>query len=161
MRYTRLGLLFILLGMASACRQKPAAAASDPLAKAYGAEQDWNDPQRMIPLDYQEAQGKRIFYDKCVWCHADSTPAGPSNRSNVTPTPALANDGAVLNPLSDRYLQNIIALGGAAVGKSAMMPPWGKTLTEGEIRALIAFMRAISQPPYRPTAQPASQDSGK
>jgi hypothetical protein len=32
-----------------------------------------------------------------VWCHADSTPAGPSNRSNVTPNPALFNDGSLLS----------------------------------------------------------------
>ena len=91
-----LGLLFIFLGIAAGCRQKRAAASSDPLTRAYGAEQDWNDPQRMIPLDYQQEQGRRIFYDRCVWCHADATPAGPSNRSNVTPNPALANDGTVL-----------------------------------------------------------------
>ncbi len=131
------------------CVQKPSPAKPDPLLDAYGVQQDWNDPTRTIPLDYQQAQGKRLFYDYCVWCHADSTPAGPSNRSNLTPTPALINDGVVLNALSDQYLQNIIALGGSAQGKSAMMPPWGNTLSLEDIRALIRYIRAVAQPAYQ------------
>ncbi len=140
-----------------ACRKGPGVAETKPLARAYGTEPDWNDPQRLIPLNYQQAQGQRIFYQDCVWCHADSTPAGPSNRSNVNPTPALTNDGSVLNRLSDEYLQNIISLGGSAMGKSAMMPPWGKSLTQDDIRALIAFTRALAQPAYQPAARPESQ----
>ncbi len=150
-------LLAALLAAFSACFKEPAPAASGPLDRAYDQEQDWNDPQHVIPLDYQQAQGKQVFYSYCVWCHADSTPAGPSNRSNLNPTPALMNDGTTLNLLSDDYLQNIITLGGSAVAKSALMPPWGKTLSADQIRAVIAFMRVIAQPPYHPPAQPTSQ----
>jgi mono/diheme cytochrome c family protein len=115
---------------------------------SYGSEADWNNPDHIIPLDYDQAQGKRIFYQQCVWCHADTTPAGPSNRSNVTPTPPLMNDGAVLNGESDASLRKIIALGGSAVGRSAMMPPYGRSLTQDEIDDLIAYMRAIAVPEY-------------
>ncbi len=144
-----------------ACRQKPAATAADPLESAFGVESDWNNPQHLVPLNYLQTQGKRVFYVECVWCHADATPAGPSNRSNLNPNSSLANDGATLNSLSDDYLQNVITLGGSAMEKSAMMPPWGKTLTQGEIRAVIAYMRAIAQPPYHAPARSASQYSGK
>jgi mono/diheme cytochrome c family protein len=121
---------------------------------SYGSESDWSNPERIIPLDYDQAQGKRIFYQQCVWCHADTTPAGPSNRSNVTPAPPLMNDGAVLNGESDASLQKIIALGGSAVGKSAMMPPYGTSLTQDEINDLIAYMRVIAVPEYhRPSGK--------
>ena len=113
----------------------------------------------MILLNYQQAQGKRVFYAQCVWCHADSTPAGPSNRSNLTPMPALMNDGAALNGESDEYLQNITTFGGSALSKSAMMPPYGKTLTQEEIADVIAFARAIAQPAYQPPARPGSSYS--
>ncbi len=139
------------------CWRAPAPARTDPLLNAYGAQQDWNDPARKIPLDYEQAQGKRVFYQYCVWCHADSTPAGPSNRSNLTPAPALINDGTVMNPLSDTYLNDIIALGGSAVGKSAMMPPWGGTLPPEEVRSLIQYVRAVAQPPYQAPPMPESQ----
>jgi mono/diheme cytochrome c family protein len=140
-----------------ACREKAAIATTNPLLKAYDVEQDANDPQRVIPLNYQQAQGKRVFNSTCVWCHAEATPAGPSNRSNVTPTPPLFTDGETLNPLTDEFLQNTITLGGSAMGKSTMMPPWGQTLREDEIRSVIAYIRAVAQPPYEPAARPASQ----
>jgi mono/diheme cytochrome c family protein len=157
MRLPVLALLAVTVAGLAACGKKATAAASDPLKNAYDSEVDWNDPQRVIPLGYEAAQGKRIFYQQCVWCHADATPAGPSNRSNVTPTPPLLNDGNVLNGVSDEFLQNIITLGGSAMGKSAMMPPYGKTLSEQEIRAVIAFTRAIAVPAYQPPAQPGSK----
>jgi mono/diheme cytochrome c family protein len=136
--------LFALTG----CGRKPAPVKMDPLQNAYATETDWNDATRIIPLNYQQAEGKRIFYEQCVWCHADQTPAGPSNRSNVTPAPPLWDDGATLNSLSDAYLEEFTAKGGSAMGKSAMMPPYENTLTQAEIRALVAYARAIAVPPY-------------
>ncbi len=163
MKYPAIALIATVfaLGILQSCRPKPPAVAKDAVRETYGIEPDWNDPQHLIHLNYQQAQGKRVFYADCVWCHADSTPAGPSNRSNLNPTPALASDGTVLNALSDEFLQNIITLGGSAMGKSAMMPPWGATLTREEILALVSFIRAIAQPPYQAPARPGSQYSEK
>lgn len=159
--WTRILLLMMALVGVAGCRHPAESVKTDPLLKAYDTEVDWTDPQHVIPLNYQQAQGKRIFYQQCVWCHADSTPAGPSNRSNLTPVPPLLNDGVTLNSESDEFMQNIIALGGSAMGKSAMMPPSGKMLSEDEIRSTIAFTRAIAQPPYRPPARPGSPYSAK
>jgi mono/diheme cytochrome c family protein len=58
-------------------------------------------------------------------------------------------------------MQNIITLGGSALGKSAMMPPYGKMLSTEEIRSVIAFTRAVAQPPYQSPGRPASQYSAK
>jgi cytochrome c oxidase cbb3-type subunit III len=151
----------VLVAGLPACGRKTVAPKANPLAGAYDTEPDWNDPQKVIPLNYQQSQGKRLFYAYCVWCHADATPAGPSNRGNLTPAPALMNDGATLNDLSDEYMENMITLGGAAVGKSAMMPPWGHALSPDEIRAIMAFTRAIAQPPYQPPARPRPKYSVK
>jgi mono/diheme cytochrome c family protein len=153
--------VFLTFATMSGCRRPSVIQKPNPLDSAYGSEPDWNDPERLIPLDYQQVQGQRVFYSDCVWCHADATPAGPSNRANLTPSPALANDGTTLNGLGNDYLQNIITLGGSALSKSAMMPPWGRTLKQDDIRGVIAFMRAIAQPPYHPTARPKSQYSEK
>ncbi|HLY61055.1 MAG TPA: cytochrome c [Terriglobia bacterium] len=143
--------------ISSACRKQTEAVTLKPAQRAYDVEQDWNDSTRTIYLNHQQAQGKRVFYTNCVWCHADATPAGPSNRSNVNPQPPLFNDGATMNALSDEFMQNTITLGGNAMGKSAMMPPWGRTLSQDDIKAVIAFERAIAQPAYQPPARPAPQ----
>jgi len=153
--------LLMLAALVSACGKRGNATPADPLRNAFDTEPDWNDATKLIQLNYQQAQGKRIFYTQCVYCHADSTPAGPSNRSNLKPVPALMNDGTVLNAESDEYLQNIITLGGSAVSKSAMMPPYGQTLTKEEILDLIAYTRAIAQPPYQAPARQGSQINGR
>lgn len=126
---------------------------------SYGSEVDWNNPDHLIPLDYNQDQGKRVFYQQCVWCHADSTPAGPSNRSNVSPDPPLMNDGSILNKESDASLRNIIANGGGAVGKSAMMPPYGSTLSDEEINDVIAYIRVIAVPEYKASPAKSNADS--
>ena len=154
-------LTLVVIVFGGACNRKSNAVAMDPQRNAYDTEADWNDAQHIVLLNYQQAQGKRIFYAQCVWCHADSTPAGPSNRSNLKPMPALMNDGTVLNAESDEYLQNIITLGGSAVSKSAMMPPYGQALTQEEIRDVIAYTRAIAQPPYQPPARAGSKYTAK
>lgn len=143
------------------CRKTATLVKPDEAFGAYDTEADWNDSTKLTKLDYQESQGKRVFYQYCVWCHADASPAGPSNRSNVTPVPPLMNDGEKLNGESDEYMQNIITLGGSALGKSAMMPPYGKTLSTGEIQAVIAFTRAIAQPAYQKPGRPGSQYATK
>lgn len=153
-------LLMTLVGV-SGCRKHAEVAKADPLLAAYDTEADWTDAQKIIPLSYRQSQGKRIFYQQCVWCHADATPAGPSNRSNLTPVPPLLNDGATLNAESDEYMQNIITLGGTAMGKSAMMPPYGRMLSGEEIHSVIAFTRAIAQPQYQPPARAGSQYAAK
>src|SRR5215469_2833966 len=152
--------LLVLDGL-SGCRKPTPVAKADPLLEAYDSEPDWSDSTKLIPLGYRQAQGKRVFYQYCVWCHADATPAGPSNRSNLTPMAPLMNDGEKLNNESDEYIQNIVTLGGGALGKSAMMPPYGKTLSPNEISAVMAFTRAIAQPSYKKPGRPGSQYSAK
>jgi len=145
----------------SGCKKSATAVNPETAFGAYDAENDWNDAAKTITLGYQQSQGKRVFYQYCVWCHADATPAGPSNRNNVTPVPPLMNDGEKLNGESDEFMQNIITLGGSAMGKSAMMPPYGKTLSPGEIKAVISFARAIAQPAYQKPGRPGSQYTTK
>jgi mono/diheme cytochrome c family protein len=153
--------LLVTSAEVSGCRKHADTPTADPLLAAYDTEADWTEAQRVIPLSFQQAQGKRIFYQHCVWCHADATPSGPSNRSNLTPVPPLLNDGAMLNAESDEYMQTFVVLGGAAMGKSAMMPPYGRMLSAEEIRSVIAFTRAIAQPPYQPPARAGSRYSAK
>jgi mono/diheme cytochrome c family protein len=145
----------------SGCKKTAAVVNPEVAFGSYDTEPDWNDNTKLVKLDYLESQGKRVFYQYCVWCHADASPAGPSNRSNVSPMPPLMNDGEKLNGESDEYMQNIITLGGSALGKSAMMPPYGKTLSADEIKAAIAFTRAIAQPAYQKAGRPGSQYTTK
>ena len=59
-------------------------------------------------------------------------------------------EGNTLNKLSDSDLTAIIGHGGPALNRSALMPPYGTTLSKSEIQALIAYIRLVSDPPYQP-----------
>ena len=104
-----------------------------------------------IALGYQEMLGKQVSDIHCVRCHdSESTPQRVSNHDNLTAQAHAFTDGATLNAMSDADLAAIIGHGGAALGKSAEMPPYGNTLTKPEIDALIGLLRALADPPYRP-----------
>lgn len=111
---------------------------------------------REIALGYQEKVGKEVSEKYCLTCHdPESTAEHVSNFDNLTPpAPHLFSDGGVLNAMSDADLIKIIADGGPALGKSPQTPAYRHTLTPAEIRAVVAYMRAISDPPY---AAPASK----
>ena len=103
-----------------------------------------------IALGYEAMLGEQINRIHCVRCHdSESTPERVSNRDNLEAPPHAFTEGAVLNPMSDANLVALIAHGGVALNKSAGMPPYGDTLTKNEIDALVAYLRAVSDPPYR------------
>jgi mono/diheme cytochrome c family protein len=54
-----------------------------------------------------------------------------------------------MNKFSDKFLSDIIAKGGGAVGKSAMMPGWGGHLQDKQLRDIVAYVRSIADPPYK------------
>ncbi|HEV2202697.1 MAG TPA: c-type cytochrome [Bryobacteraceae bacterium] len=103
-----------------------------------------------IAFGYQAALGKQVSDIHCVRCHdSESTPERVSNHDNLDPPPHAFTDGAVLNAMSDANLLAIVGHGGPALGKSPQMPPYGNTLTAAEMDALVAYVRAIADPPYR------------
>ena len=107
---------------------------------------------REIALGYQEKVGKEVSDKYCVMCHdPESTPERVSNYDNLTPpVPHLFSDGNTLNAMNESDVQKIIVDGGPALGKSPQTPAYRNTLTLKEIKAVIAYMRAIADPPYSP-----------
>lgn len=104
-----------------------------------------------VALGYQAMLGQKINELHCVRCHdPESTPERVSNHDNLDAVPHAFTEGAVLNAMSDANLFAMIAHGGTALNKSAAMPPYGNTLTKTEIDALVGYLRAVSDPPYRP-----------
>ncbi len=104
-----------------------------------------------IALDYQQVLGRELNEKYCSRCHnSESTAEKVSNHDNLSVPPHSFSDGAAQNRFSRANLVAIIAHGGAALGKSAEMPPYSPTLSPTDIDALVAYIRAVSDPPYRP-----------
>lgn len=103
-----------------------------------------------IALGYQQTLGRRLNDQYCDRCHnPESTAERVSNYDNLEAKPHLFAEGDTLNKISDADLTAIITYGGPALNKSALMPAWGNTLSKSDIQALIAYIRAISDPPSR------------
>jgi mono/diheme cytochrome c family protein len=106
-------ILFVLLVAAGCSRaQPPAEESSDP-----GAAE-----QAHAPATPDVEKGKEIFAQRCVACHgATGAGDGPASASLV-PQPAKFTDPEWQNQVTDDYIEKIVKMGGAAVGKSPAMP---------------------------------------
>jgi mono/diheme cytochrome c family protein len=102
-------------------------------------------------LDYQQRVGAMLSDKYCSRCHdSESSPQRVSNYDNLEVKPHAFADGNTLNKMSDADLTSIVLHGGPALNRSALMPPYGNTLSATDIKALIAYVRAVSDPPYQP-----------
>ena len=102
-----------------------------------------------IALGYQQQVGYQLDDKYCGRCHnPESTPERVSNYDNLEVKPHAFTEGDTLNKMSDADLTAIISHGGPALNKSALMPPYGYTLSKTEVEALISYIRLISDPPY-------------
>lgn len=98
---------------------------------------------------YQEEVGYEVNGKYCSRCHdSESTTEQVSNYDNLAVKPHSFASGDVYNKLSESDLANIIAHGGPAMNRSALMPPYGWTLNKAETQAMIAYIRLVSDPPY-------------
>ena len=90
------------------------------------------------------------FY--CAQCHGldgkgEGVNAKPKTVGLELPdmsvTPRNHTSPEDMNELTDTVIEKAIKRGGAAVRKSTLMPPFGKTLTENEIKDLTAYLRKL------------------
>lgn len=102
-----------------------------------------------LPRDSADAavvRGSIVFRTYCVLCHgADGRGDGRAAKL-YTPRPA----NLTVSPFGDAYKEMIIRGGGASVGRSSFMPPWGGELSEEQIHDLVTFLREL-----RKTGKPA------
>jgi mono/diheme cytochrome c family protein len=106
-------------------------------------------PIEEIALGYQQTVGAQLNAQYCIRCHdPESSSLRVSNMDNLSVKPHAFTEGDTLNKMSDVDLIAIISHGGPALNKSAEMPPWGYTLSKGDIAALVSYIRAVADPPY-------------
>jgi mono/diheme cytochrome c family protein len=95
------------------------------------------------------AEGRKLYTSYCASCHGEKGKGDGAAAKSLPAKPADHTNGTVMNQHNDKYLTEIIAKGGSAVGKSSFMPPWGSALDEKQIRDLVAFIRTLAVPPYK------------
>jgi mono/diheme cytochrome c family protein len=134
-RHLRVAAAVVAFVTAAACRSHPVSQPSDPLLEALRAEESEAN------LTYVESQGKRLFAQYCATCHGDDGHGDGQNASNLNPAPpdlaASRRDPALV--------RRVIVEGSAAVGRSPLSPPWGRTLSHQEVDYLVAYCEAIAR----------------
>ena len=103
-----------------------------------------------------QAEGKKLYTNFCSACHGDTGKGDGPSGSALPARPADHTNGAVMNQLNDKFLVDMITKGGSAVGKSSFMPAWGSSFNDKQIRDMVAYIRGLAVPPYKPES-PASK----
>jgi mono/diheme cytochrome c family protein len=120
------------------CGRPAAPQSGNPLLDAIRAEE-----RGAGHLTYAESQGKALFSHYCSTCHGDEGRGDGQNASNLTPAPP---DLTVPKNVSDQALvRKVIAEGSAAIGRSPLSPPWGRSLTRQQIDYLVAYCQALGR----------------
>ena len=98
------------------------------------------------PLIAQAAdaeQGKKLYGQFCASCHGQSGKGDGAAAAALNPKPRDHTDRDYMSKMSDADMLKVIKNGGASVGKSPLMPPWGGSLKDDQIQDVIAYIRTL------------------
>jgi len=127
----------------------PAAAPAPPAAAPAPPPQSAaSPPSPRTPGSADASRGAAIYAQLCASCHGPKGAGdGPLAQALAT-KPAHHSDGAYMNALTNDHLFQVVKFGGASVGKSPLMAPWGGTLSDAQIWDVVAYVRTLAVPPY-------------
>lgn len=88
--------------------------------------------------------GEAVYAGYCTPCHGRDGKGEGLMAVNLNPSPRDFTDAEYMGSLSDEHLFTVIQKGGAAVGRSPLMAPWGGVISEEDTKDLIAYLRTLS-----------------
>ena len=92
--------------------------------------------------------GKQLYATHCAACHGESGKGDGASAAAFATRPFDFTAGHLLNNLPDEFLIDVVRDGGPAQGLAPTMPPFNRTLSEAQIRQVVAYVRTLAQPPY-------------
>jgi mono/diheme cytochrome c family protein len=90
--------------------------------------------------DGDAAHGASLYKRYCAGCHGED---GRGGAHTFMPHVGNLAEKDYIEFIPDGFLFTVIAEGGVAVGKSGYMPAWRGTLSEQDIKDVIAFIRTL------------------
>ncbi len=117
--------LFAMLLLLGACSKKE----SPGVASAQGA---------ITP------QAQEMFNMRCVPCHGAMGHGDGPGAAALTPKPRNYTDSTWQKSITDEQIQQTILYGGAAVGKSPLMPANPDLDGKPELKGLVAIVRSFN-----------------
>jgi cytochrome c553 len=92
------------------------------------------------PLAMADAAGD--FAMQCASCHGAT---GGGDGMDLPVKPANFQDAAFWASRTDAQVNSAIKGGGAAVGKSPMMPPLGAGWTDAQLTAMVTYLKSMKK----------------
>ncbi len=89
-------------------------------------------------------KGKEIYAKSCAGCHGPEGKGDGAAASAMNPKPTNLADKASMSKIDDAAMANMIVKGGAASGKSPLMPAFGQ-LKDQDVKDLVAYIRSIAK----------------
>ena len=93
------------------------------------------------------AMGKETAVDNyrtyCTQCHGADGNGKGINIRDMSVQPRDHTDAKAMSGRSDDTIFKTIKEGGPSIDKSVLMPPWGDTFSDEEIRDLVAHLRKL------------------
>lgn len=116
--------LVLVLGLAGAlavaCSKSDSAPSSGGTAQAAPAQGQTNTTSAAATVDMAKATA--IYQERCAACHGPTGHGDGPGAGALNPKPRNYTDKAWQASVTDEQIKNTITMGGAAVGKSPIMP---------------------------------------
>jgi len=94
----------------------------------------------------QAEEAKVLFNFYCAQCHGVKGNAkGPNATKDIATTPRDFTDKVEMAKRTDDDIKTVIKGGGPSISKSALMPPWGKTISEADVEKLLVYVRHFAK----------------
>ncbi len=84
-------------------------------------------------------RGEVVFKTNCILCHGIHADGKGRAAKLYDPPPA----NLTKSDKNDDYKRMIITMGGAAMGRSEVMPIWGEQITKQEIEDVVAYLHTV------------------
>ncbi len=96
------------------------------------------------PLADTQSRGRGVFHHYCVICHGETGHGDGFNSTNLAVTPRDFSSPDFWQKATDARLLLAVSQGGPAVDKSVLMPAWGRTLSDRQVREVVAFLHTLA-----------------